>query len=202
MNASPAGVGARGATPRPGLARVNGLLVLCGIVLLGLGSGAAYYQYRRPKMAAERERWLAQAPSTPRGRLELWYRYGAPQIHHRLTQVARFSTAMPWLVTHAVASAEEGEPEIWGIDCTALTPELARLEGMTVVVELPRPRLLGRGRLAGDEARHVPVYAATQAVPDPSGRLKELALFFLEGLPRALERDIPGACLEIRVAAQ
>ena len=30
-------------------------------------------------------------------------------------------------------------------------------------------------------------------------RLRELALWFLEGLPAALRRDIPGASIEIRV---
>jgi hypothetical protein len=35
---------------------------------------------------------------------------------------------------------------------------------------------------------------------DAAGRLAALALHLLEDMPRALERDIPGARVEIRVA--
>jgi len=182
--------------------RPNGLAVLAGIVLLGLGAGAGYYHYKSPKLAAELEHTLAGAPSTPRGKLELWHRYGAPNIHHRLTDVARFSAEMPWLITHAVASPAGADPELWGIDCTALSRELSHLEGLTVVVELPRPRLLGRGKLVGDQADCVPVYGSAALVPDARARLEDLARFFLEDMPRALAQDIEGATLEIRVAPE
>jgi hypothetical protein len=148
------------------------------------------------RLAAE----LAQAPTTPAERAALWLRYGGPQIHHRLAVVGRFAPERPWLVTHAVARAA-GEPELWGIDCAALTPELARLEGLTVVVELPAPRVLARAALTGEPGQRVPLYAP-EVRPDAAQRLSELALYLLEGIPGALERDVPGAKLEIRVAKE
>ena len=183
----------------PEARRVAGIPVLAGIVVLGLLSGAAYYQYQRPRVVAQMQRARSEAPTTPRERLELWHRYGAAQIHHRLTQFARFTSEMPWLVTHAIGATAAEPPEIWGIDCDALPRELSHLEGMTVVVELPAPRALGRARLAGDSAGRVPLYAPDQPVPDPSERLRHLALFLLEGMPRALARDIEGASIEVRV---
>ena len=179
--------------------RVPGLPVLAGIVVLGLLSGAAYYQYQRPRVLAQMARAKSEAPTTPRERLELWHRYGSAQIHHRLTQFARFSPEMPWLVTHAIAGSAGELPEIWGIDCEALPQEISHLEGLTVVVDLPVPTALGHAALAGDSADRVPLYAAGQPIPHPSERLRDLALFLLEGMPRALERDIEGASLEVRV---
>jgi hypothetical protein len=104
---------------------------------------------------------------------------------------------MPWLVTHAVARAD-GVSELHGVACGDLAQDLARVEGLRVVVELPAPRVLGTARLEGEGASRVPVYARGVAL-DPVARLEQLALFLLEGLPAALERDVPGARLEIRV---
>ena len=183
---------------------MKGLAVLTGIVALGLLSGAGAFHCARSVSiteGAELEAEVAAAPRTLEQRLELWQRFGAPQIHHRLTQVARFSPEMPWLVTHAVAGAEGAPPEIWGIDCAALSPELTRVEGARIVVDLPHPRALGRASLTGDMAGRVPIFAPDVPI-DARARLAELALYLLEGIPRALERDIEGASLEIRVAAE
>ncbi len=179
--------------------RAPGLFVLGTIVGLGLASGAAYYHYKQPKLAAELEAKLASAPKTPRGLLEQWHLYGAPQIHHRLSKFARFSAELPYLVTHAVDLLDGGEPEIFGIDCEALPRELSHLEGMQVVVELPAVRALGRASLRGEQARSVPLYRRGEALPDPNERLRSLALFFLDRIPGALAEDIEGASLEIRV---
>ncbi len=179
--------------------QANGLLVLGLIVLTGLGSGAIYYRYKQPQLKAAMEKELSEAPTTLEGRLSLWHETAAPMIHHRLTQVARLSDELPWLVTHAVERAE-GDPEIWGLDVARLPRELSRLDGLTVIVDLPAPELLGHAPLVGDATRHVPVYGADETVQDPGRRLSELALWFLEGLPDALERDIDGSALEIRVA--
>lgn len=174
--------------------------MLGAIVLLGIGSGAAYFQYKAPRLEAEFDRELAALPEDPAARLELWHRYGAPQIHHRLSTFARFSPECPWLVTHAVRTAGGGDPELYGIDCTALPATLSHVEGTTVVVELPAPRLLGSRPLHGDQASFVPIYESGASVPDPGARLRELALYFLDKLPAALAKEIPGATLEIRVA--
>lgn len=182
------------------MARVNGLAVLVCIVLVGLLTGAGFYRYQRGRMDARLALELSAAPNTPAERVALWLRFAAPQIHHRLAMVGRFAPDMPWLVTHAVAGPA-GVNELWGIDCALLPRELAHLEGLRVVVELPAPRLLARASLAGEQVQRVPLYAPG-ASPDPAQRLSELALYLLEGMPRALERDVPGAALEIRLVAE
>ena len=181
--------------------RPPGLLLLAGIVLLGLGSGAAYYHFKQPKLAAELEARIAAAPKTPEGRLEQWLLVGGPQIHHRLSRFGRFSTERPWLVTHAVDDGDGRPPVLWGIDCDALPQGIAHLEGLTVVVELPAPRPLGRAPLAGGADDFVPLHRRGAAIPDPAARLREVSLYLLGGVPDALARDIEGAVLEIRVAA-
>src|SRR5262245_31400553 len=183
--------------PRRETARVNGLVLLIGIVVLGLATGAGFYRWKRAEMDSRVAAELAEAPTTPEERLDLWLRLSGPQIHHRLAVVGRFSPDMPWLVTHAVASAD-GPPELWGIECAALPVDLAHREGLSVVVELPAPRALGRLTLAADQQSRVPLFAPA-ASPDPATRVSELALYLLEGIPRALERDIPGASLVVRV---
>jgi len=188
------------ARPRNGAARVSGLVVLVGIVVAGLITGAGFYRYQRGRMDARIAAELAQAPKTPAERAALWLRFAGPQIHHRLAVVARFAPDKPWLVTHAVARPR-GDPELWGIDCAGLSAELAHLEGLSVVVDLPAPRVLAHASLADEQAQRVPLYAA-EARPDAAQRLSELALYLLEGIPRALERDVPGASLTIRVAAE
>jgi len=179
-----------------GAARASGLLVLSLIVVAGLLSGVVYYRYARSRQAATLAAEMAAVPSSPEERLTLWLRYSAPQIHHRLTQVARFSPEKPWLVTHAVARAD-GPPELWGIDCEALSRDIVRQEGLVAVVALPHPRALGRAELEAGQGERVPLFAPEVAL-DADQRLVELALYLLEGLPRALERDIPGAHLEVR----
>lgn len=179
--------------------RVNGFLTLVGVVVMGMGSGAAYFHYKAPKLAAEMEARIAAAPKTPEGRVQQWLLFGGPQIHHRLTKFARFSPEEPWLVTHAVETPGGGDPEIWGIDCDGLGQDMTHVEGLTVVVELPEPRLLGRAALARDQFNYIPLYRPGEAVPDPAARLRELALYLLGDMPKALARDIPGASIEIRI---
>ena len=179
--------------------RLPGLVVLIGIVLVGLGSGAAYFHYKQPKLAAELQARVDAIPRTPAGRLAAWHEFGGPQIHHRLSKFARFTPELPWLVTHAVRDPAGGDPELWGIDCDALPRELSHLEDLTVVIELPAPRALGRRPLEGDMVRHVPLVAEGAGF-DASERLRELGLFLLEGLPAALEKEIPGASIQLRIS--
>jgi hypothetical protein len=178
--------------------RANGLVVLFSIVAVGLLTGAVFYRWKRGQMDADVAREIAAAPQSPQERVDLWLELAGPQIHHRLAVVARFSPALPWLVTHAVAR-EGGPPELWGIDCAALPLELAHREGLQVVIELPAPRALGRAELAADQQSRVPLFAPWTGI-DPAARLKSLALYLLEGMPAALARDIPGAEIVVRVA--
>lgn len=182
---------------RRGVVRTSGIGVLLAIVVVGIATGAGFYRWQRGKLDARVAEELAAAPTTPEERAALWLRLSGPQIHHRLAVVGRFTPEMPWLVTHAVARPD-GPPELWGIDCAVLSKELAHLEGLTVVVTLPRPVALGRAELTGERAQRVPLFAP-ESVPDLEVRLTDLALFLLEGIPHALERDVPGAHLVIRV---
>jgi hypothetical protein len=177
-----------------GHARANGMAVLLAIVVVGLATGAGFYRWKRSEQDARLAVEIAAAPRTPEERLALWLELSGPQLHHRLAVVGRFTSDMPWLVTHAVAAAE-GPPELWGVDCGDLSKDLAHREGMKIVVALPHPRVLGRATLEGERKNRVPLYAAA-VQPDASARLSELALALLEGIPHALERDIPGASLE------
>ncbi|HEX6885413.1 MAG TPA: hypothetical protein VF530_18705 [Planctomycetota bacterium] len=192
---APRSSGSRGAL------RVQGLPVLVAIVVVGLLTGVGFYRWKRGEGDARVAAELAQAPTTPEERVELWLRLTGPQLHHRLGVVGRFTPEMPWLVTHALAPADGGPPELWGIECATLARDLGRREGLTVVVSLPAPHPLGRATLVGERAQRVPLFAPA-AAPDARARLADLALHLLEGIPRALERDIPGARLEIRVAPE
>lgn len=181
--------------------RVSGLAVLFGIVALGLVSSAGYYHYKSPKLAAEHRSMLEKAPKTREGRLAAWHEIGAPQIHHRLSKFARFSTELPWLVTHAVVHDDGGDPELFGIDCEALPLELSRIEELTVVVDLPRPRSLGRHALVGDMALRVPRIPPGRDY-DAERRLVDLARHLLGGIPAALEKDIEDASLVFRIGGE
>lgn len=189
-------------TKSSGVASANGLVVLAVIVVVGLLTGAGFYRWQRGRMDARLAAELAAAPSSPEERAALWLRLsGGPQIHHRLAVVGRFTPELPWLVTHAVTQPEGGAPVLWGVACASLSQDFARLEGLRVVVELPRPVALGNATLEGESAARVQIYTP-EASPDPSLRLRELALHLLEGIPKALERDVPGASLELRVASE
>jgi hypothetical protein len=185
----------------PGERRVRGFPVLVGIVVLGLASGVGWFQAKRPAIAAARARFreeLAAAPQDLEGRLDLWMRFGEPQIHHRLTKFARFSPEHPWMVTHAVRSSDGGDPTLWGVDCEALGPGLVRREGTVIVVAVPAPVPLGRVPLTPRMGEHIPVAEPGETF-DGAERLRTLVLYLLDRIPQALEREIAGARLEVRV---
>ena len=169
-------------------------------MVTGIVTGSGYYRYKAPRIAEARERELAAAPTTAEGRIARWHEFGAPQIHHRLTKVPPTIGGRTWLVTHMVLDPAGGEPEVWGIDTSDLPVEVSRIEGLTVVIDLPQPRLLGRAALSDEGVQHVPRYGAGDEVPDPVERLRYVATWFLGGLPGAISRDIEGARIEVRVA--
>ena len=186
--------------------RARGLLVIGALVLLGVGVTAGYLAWKAPevgKIIADRKRAIAEAPKTAEARLANWIVFGAPQIHHRL-EIMRFSAEQPWLVTHAVrvAGDDPERVEIHGIDLSALPRDVARVEGTTVRVHLPRPSRLTTGPLLGSNAGLVPVAADAAAVPDPIARAEYLVHFALDDLSKALERDIPGAKLAIEIGPE
>lgn len=93
-------------------------------------------------------------------------------------------------------------PEIYGIDLGDMPREPGRIEGLTIVVRLPRAQSLGRGQLTGDHAAFVPIVSDSQALPNADQRTRELAVWALQSLGEALERDIPGAHLSIEIGPE
>lgn len=180
-----------------GIARAPGLAVLGAVVVAGLLSGVLFYRWQRGRMDAGLAAELARAPRSDEERLELWLRTCGPQVHHRLAVVGRFSPEMPWLVSHAFR-AGAGPAEIWGVECAALGESLLRREGLVLAVVLPAPRRLAFAPLPGSRESRVPHFEPGAAV-DGAARLAALARHLLAELPSALERDIPGARLEVRV---
>ena len=88
-------------------------------------AGAGYYSWKQPQVEARLQEMLAEAPTTPDGRLDLWMEFaGSPNAHHRLSQVARVSAEQPWLVTHTVEAEDGGPPRVFGIDVSDLDRDL------------------------------------------------------------------------------
>jgi len=192
--------------------RVNGLAVLAALIVSGVGVTAGYLQWKAPEVHAivdARRNEVAAAPTTPAGRLVHWLMYGNALIHNRLQEM-RFSADRPWLVAYAVrgAGTERARPasspdvEMYGVDLRHLPREQASIDGMNVVVRLPRACDLGRSELTGDNAPFVPVIAASEKLPDADQRARELAAWALKDLAQALERDISGAHLAIEVGPE
>jgi len=187
--------------PRAGF-RGSGLVLLLLIVLIG-GLPSVYYRIVRPQLEANYRAEVEAAPTTASGRLERWFEFGAAMIHHRIARVGRFSEEQPWIVTHAVRAEGDGGPvEAYGVDASRLTPAFSSLDGLTVVIDLPAPGPLGPLELVGERGRYVPVHAPEEQPADPVRRLRELTLWFLEGIPAALAEDIEGASLELRIGGQ
>jgi hypothetical protein len=101
-----------------------------------------------------------------------------------------------------VAGDDPERVEIHGIDLSTLPRDVARIDGTTIRVHLPRPTLLATGPLRGSNAVAVPVAADPTAAPDPIARAEYLVHFALDDLAKALERDIPGAKLSIEIGPE
>jgi hypothetical protein len=178
--------------------RPSGAWVLAGMVVVGMGIPAAY-RWAAVELKQQSEELLAAAPSEPEARVGSWLRFGAPEIHHAL-EMARFSDARPWFVTHVVARRSADEPpEIHGIDFTVLPHDVAKQDGMVVRISLDAPRLLERNEISGEKALGVPVFQPGAEIPD--GRKLALVRLvpYIARLEDGLQRDIPGASIEIEV---
>jgi hypothetical protein len=186
-----------------GARRPNGIFVMLLLVVLGFGVGALYYSYKEPRVRAKLKKEFEAAPTTAEGRVQHWMEFFEPQAHHRLSVYARVSEEHPWIVTHAVrAPGELGAPLAFGLDVSGLRKEgLFEREGLVVVLRLDPPVQLGPLELGGDATSHVPVHPAEPSREEADARLLELARWFLKDLVTAIEADIPGARLEIRVGS-
>lgn len=185
--------------------RANGILVLIVLVVVGMGATSVLFHLRAPELYERMQRTRAETPKEGEPRVELWLEYGRPFIHARMVQL-RYSSSQPWLVTHTIgADREHGEVEIWGVDLTDLSPESTSRDAMTVVLTLPRPRLLARGPFGhdgNDMARNVPHYATADAAPDAQERARSMVSWALDRLTAALRRDIAGVQFEVRFRAE
>ena len=184
-------------------ARAPGLLVLFALVILGMSS-AIYYHWKAPPEIAKLRAMAADVPTAGEPRLEAWMGFGAPMIHNRLVYL-RYSNAYPWLVTHLVESANEGEaPEIWGVDFKDLPQDVTVRDGMQVQIRLPAATLLARGELDGDQVDRVLRVRVGEPRPDADDiaeRLVEFALRHPDDFIAGLEKDIPGASLVVQGGA-
>ncbi len=192
----------RGADAGPAPRRVNGLLLLFLLILLGLGASSAFFRWKAPAVAREIDRQAREAPTEPVARVGAWLKYGGPQVHNRL-QFLRLSSRMPWLVSHVVEDGHPDGPAIYGLDLAALPQDIARQDGLRVIVTLPAPGLLGRGEPVGENARDVPRFASEAEAPDVSERVRALVTWALSNpsdMPGALAEDIPGATMTVEVA--
>jgi hypothetical protein len=181
--------------------RANGVAVLAGLVVLGLGITAGYFHFMAPKLFERMKRERAGLPEGGPGRLERWLEFGEPLICEGLVQL-RLSPRQPWIATHTVGTARNApDQEVWGVDLSGVGPDWVTREDMRVVVTLPAPELCGRGPIGGDKALNVPNVAPGVAY-DAQARAREIVEFAFGGLIRALQRDIEGARFEIRFAPE
>jgi hypothetical protein len=178
--------------------RLPGLVVLTLLVLLGLGGGAALYQWQRPRSRARAEEVIAGAPLDPETRLESWIEYIGSQIQNLFYQY-RVSAEQPWLVSHTVGRLTgDGAPEVWGIPMRADRHPVCVREGMSVVVLVEEPRLLARATLSGSIVSWIPDYPPGVEV-DAEEQLRALLGRILEKTESGLAKDIPGTRIVVRL---
>lgn len=178
--------------------RPPGLAVLATVVAVGMGI-PAFYRWKVGDLNRDRERMLAEAPSVPEARVELWYSHLQPRVLGVLHK-CRFSSKKPYIVSHMVAPRSPDEPpEVWGVPEDAITPERVVLDGMVVRVVLPAPVLVDRDVLVGDNAVGVEVYPPERPPKDPRVLLRGRLEFVLGKFMAALEKDIPGAYVSVEV---
>lgn len=175
--------------------RAPGLLVLFSIVAVGIGTGAALFRWRAKDVREGVIAELSAVPDDPEERVALWLRYGEPQIQSGLAHL-RFSSAVPALVCFVRERAGEA-PEVYGVDLAGARPAVVRREGLRVIVTLPAPRVVWRGRLDGPNADRVPWIGPDQPSPDAEAIARERVEWLFQGLAEAIGRDIPGASLAI-----
>ena len=173
-----------------------GLLILFAIVAVGMGIPA--FTISQKELAVQnRDRIRAEAPTTAEGRVQLYMQLAAPGVYEALTK-SRFSAARPWIVTHMVAPASEGEaPAIFGVDITELPRSCVYQDGLEVVIQMPAPSLLARDVLVGDNALGVPVFPAGET-PPAEDLLDSRLRFALKRMMQSLPEDIEGASYTFR----
>lgn len=176
--------------------RPMGLWILLVIVAVGMGI-PAFTIWQKELAAQNRDRIHAEAPTTSEGRVQLYMTLAAPGVYEALTK-SRFSSAQPWIVTHVVAPAAEGEPpSVYGVDVSELPRSCVYQDGLEVVIQMPEPTLLTRDVLVGDNALGVPVYTPDQS-PDGPALLEARLRFALKRMMESLPEDIEGASYAFR----
>lgn len=179
--------------------RVNGLVFVLGLVVLGLGAGVLLYRWRAGQVATTIERDLATLPQEPEARLQRWLDdYGRVIVGQALVQL-RYEAERPWILSHTRGTERnDAAQEVWGIDLGELSDALVRREGLAIVVELPRAHVLGRGPIGGDKVRNVPHFSPDAPAYDADARVRGIVEWSLAKVGRSLGRDVPGATLAVR----
>ena len=177
----------------------RGLIVLGFLLLLGLGASAVFFRVAAKDVAEGIIGELEARPTVPEDQLDLWLRYGEPQIQNRLT-LLRYSSGLPALVTHVTEPAAVGEPAlVYGIDLRSQRPARVARVGLAVEVRVGAPQHLADGPLEGEAAGRVP-RAAAGVGPDGGRAFATGVLeWALEPLITALPEDIVGAHLVVVV---
>jgi hypothetical protein len=179
--------------------RVNGLVFVIALVVLGLGAGVLLYRWRAGQVASTIERDLATLPQDPEARLQRWADdYGTVIVQQALVQL-RYEVEKPWILSHTSgAERNDAAQEVWGIDLADWSDARVRREQLAVVVEVPRARVLGRGPIAGDKVRNVPHFTPDAPPFDADARVRGIVEWSLAKVGRSLGRDVPGASLVVR----
>jgi hypothetical protein len=186
--------------------RINGLVFVILLVVLGLGASVALYRWKAGAVGEQIRADRATLPQEPDARLQRWLDdYGRSIIDRALEQL-RYSPDQHWILSHTVGAERNGATqEIWGVDLDLAQAPVATREGLVVVVRLPAARKLGDGAIGGDKALNVPHFdapaAAIDAAFDADARVRGIVEWMLAKVARSLGRDLPGASLVVRTEA-
>jgi hypothetical protein len=178
--------------------RVNGLVFVIGLVVLGLGAGVLLYRWRASQVATMIERDLSSLPQDPEARLQRWLDdYGRVIVRQALVQL-RYEAERPWILSHTRSTVRNSaEQEVWGIDLDEPPEGLARREGLAIVLELPAAHVLMTGAIGGDKALNVPHFEPSAPPFDADARVRSIVEWSLAKVGRSLGRDVPGASLRV-----
>ncbi len=186
--------------------RINGLVFVVLLVVLGLGASVALYRWKAGEVGEQIRADRATLPQDPPARLQRWLDDFGDVIIGRALEQLRYSPDQHWILSHTVGTERNGATqEIWGVDLEAAQNPVATREELAVVVHLPPARKLGQGAITGDKALNVPHFdgpeAASAAAFDADERVRKIVEWMLAKVASSLGRDVPGATLVVRTEA-
>jgi hypothetical protein len=182
--------------------RINGLVFVILLVVLGLGASVALYRWKAGEVGEQIRADRATLPQDPAARLQRWLDDYGQQIIERALEQVRYSPDQHWILSHTLgAERNAASQEIWGVDLDTVARPVARREELSVVVLLPAARKLGLGAITGDKALNVPHFALADGSFDADARVRGIVEWMLAKVARSLGRDVAGATLVVRTEA-